>query len=86
MSEIKVLFDVPIGCTSHKTVHPVDTAIITGSRNMHTPGAHLQKSSIRPRKCARRVQGAPLISDTVMHEPKKAFQNLGGICPGEYMS
>ena len=31
---------------------------------MHTPGAHLLKSCTRPWKCARRVQGAPLISDT----------------------
>ena len=31
---------------------------------MHTPGAHLRKSCTRPRKCARRAQGAPLISDT----------------------
>ena len=34
-------------------------------KNVHTPGAHLRKSCTRPRKCAHRVQGAPLISDTV---------------------
>ena len=39
-------------------------AIINSSKNVHTPGAHLQKLCTRLRKCARRVQGAPLISDT----------------------
>ena len=39
-------------------------AIINGSKNVHTPGAHLLKPCTRPWKCARRVQGAPLISDT----------------------
>ena len=37
-------------------------AIINGSKNVHTPGAHLLKSCTRPWKCARRAQGAPLIS------------------------
>ena len=39
-------------------------AIINGSKNVHTPGAHLRKSCTRPWKCAHRAQGAPLISDT----------------------
>ena len=39
--------------------------MINCSKNVHTPGAHLRKSCTRPWKCARRVQGAPLISDTV---------------------
>ena len=39
--------------------------MVNSSKNVHTPGAHLRKSCIRWRKCARRVQGAPLISDTV---------------------
>ena len=41
-------------------------AIINGSKNVHTPGAHLLKSCTQPWKCARLVQGAPLISDTVI--------------------
>ena len=40
-------------------------AIINGSKTVHTPGANLLKSCTRPWKCGRRVQGAPLISDTV---------------------
>ena len=39
-------------------------AKIDGSKNVHTTGAHLLKSCTRPWKCARQVQGAPLISDT----------------------
>ena len=38
--------------------------IIHGSKNVHTPGVLLRKSCTRPWKCARRVQGAPLILDT----------------------
>ena len=41
-------------------------AIINSSKNMHTLGAHLRKPCTRPWKCAHRVQGAPLISDTVL--------------------
>ena len=68
--QIKLLFCALTGCTSHKTVHPENCsrhhyiAIINGSKNVHTPGAHLLKSCTRPWKCAHRVQGAPLISDT----------------------
>ena len=38
--------------------------MINSQKSVHTPGAHLRKSCTRPRKCARRAQGAPLISDT----------------------
>ena len=41
-----------------------DIALINSSKNVHTLGANLRKTCTRPRKCARRVQGAPLISDT----------------------
>ena len=40
-------------------------AIINGSENVHTQGAHLLKSCTRLWKCALWVKGAPLISDTV---------------------
>ena len=40
-------------------------ATINGSKNVHTPGEHHLKSCTRPWKYARRVQGAPLISDTI---------------------
>ena len=74
VSEIKLLFCALTGCTSPKTVHPEIgpctpqyIVIINSSKNVHTLGAHLRKPCTRPWKCARRVQGAPLISDTVMH-------------------
>ena len=40
-------------------------AIIHSLKNVLTPGAHLQKLCTQSRKCAHRVQGARLISDTV---------------------
>ena len=40
-------------------------AIINSSKNVHTPGPQLQTSCTRLWKCVCRVQGAPLISDTV---------------------
>ena len=57
---------LPIKLCTRKLIHAPSQyiAIINGSKNVHTPGAHLLKSCTRPRKCARRVQGAPLISDT----------------------
>ena len=71
VSEIKVLSCAPTGCTSPKIVHPEIhpcTLLICSNGNyskiVHTPGAHLRKTCTRLRKCARRVQGAPLISDT----------------------
>ena len=52
-------------CTRDMLHAPIQyIAIINGSKNVHTPGAHLLKSCTRLWKCARRVQGAPLISDT----------------------
>ena len=56
----------PIKLCTRKLLHAPSQyiAIINGSNNVHTPGAHLLKSCTRPWKCARRVQGAPLISDT----------------------
>ena len=58
---------VPIKLCTRKLLHALSQyiAIINGSKNVHTPGAHLLKSCTRPWKCASRVQGAPLISDTV---------------------
>ena len=72
MSEIKLSFCALAGCTSHKTVHPeIATCTLPIysndkwlKKNVHTPGAHLLKSCTRRWKCAHRVQGAPLISDT----------------------
>ena len=71
VSEIKGFFCALAGCTSHKTVHPENspcTLLIYRNnkwlKKLHTPGAHLLKSCTRPWKYARRVQGAPLISDT----------------------
>ena len=57
---------LPIKLCTRKLLHAPSQyiAIINGSKNVHTPGAHLQKSCTLPWKCARRVQGAPLISDT----------------------
>ena len=57
---------LPIKLCTRKLLHAPSQcrAIINGSKNVHTPGAHLLKSCTRPWKCARRVQGAPLISDT----------------------
>ena len=55
-------------------------AIINRSKNVHTPGAHLRKSYTRPWKCARRVQGAPLISDTGKGGgDAKSFHSLKGV-------
>ena len=58
---------LPIKLCTRKLLHAPSQyiAMINGSRNVHTPGAHFLKSCTRPRKCARQVQGAPLISDTV---------------------
>ena len=58
---------LPIKLCTRKLLHAPSQyiPIINGSKNVHTPGAHLQKSCTRPWKCARRVQGALLISDTV---------------------
>ena len=61
-------------------------AMINGSKKVHTPGAHLQKSCTRPWKCARWVQGAPLISDTVSYtgtvfEIKHYFVHISGAEP-----
>ena len=57
---------LPIKLCTRKLLHEPSQykPIINGSKNVHTPGAHLLKSCTRPWKCARRVQGAPLISDT----------------------
>ena len=57
----------PIKLCTRKMVYAPSQyiAIINSSKNVHTPGAHLQKACTWSRKCARRVQGAPLISDTV---------------------
>ena len=57
---------LPIKLCTRKLLHAPSQyiAIIDGSKNVLTPGAHLLKSGTRPWKCARRVQGAPLISDT----------------------
>ena len=51
-------------------------AIINGSKNVHTRGAHLQKSCTRPWKCGRRVHGAPLILDTV---ELRGFTNIQAV-------
>ena len=72
VSEIKVIFCALTGCTSPKSVHPgfspCSLLICSNDKlkknNVLTPGAHLRKSCTRPRKCVRRAQGAPLISDT----------------------
>ena len=58
---------LPIKLCTRKLLHAPSKyiAIINGSKNVHTPGAHLLKSCTRPWKCARRVQGAPLISDVM---------------------
>ena len=57
---------LPIKLCTRKLLHAPSQyiAIINGSKNVHTLGAHLHKSCTRPWKCACRVQGAP-ISDTV---------------------
>ena len=61
-------------------------------KNVHTPGAHLLKSCTRPWKCARRVQGAPLISDTVQpyitsqdYTIKCQAVERGHVFPEDYM-
>ena len=71
VSEIKVLFCAPTGCISPKTmrpeIYPCTLLICSNDKQLkkwHTPGAHLRKSCALSRKCARRAQGAPLISDT----------------------
>ena len=53
--EIKVLVGAPTGCTSPKNVRleflhafSLYVAMINGSKNVHTPGAHLRKSCTRP--------------------------------------
>ena len=52
-------------CTRDFLHVPSQYGLMTNSsENVHTPCAHLRKSCTRPRNCARRVQGAPLISDT----------------------
>ena len=55
VSEIKVLFSAPTGCTSPETVRPEIspyTLFICSYnnylKNVHTPGAHLRKSCTRP--------------------------------------
>ena len=83
---------LPIKLCTRKLLHAPSQyiAIINGSKNVHTPGAHLLKSCTRPRKCARRVQGAPLISDTAVtnkitfwpftsnaHHPLVSWSDLG---------
>ena len=57
---------LPIKLCTRKLLHAPSQyiAIINRSKIVHTPGAHLLKSCTRPWNCARRVQGAPLISDT----------------------
>ena len=60
---------LPIKLCTRKLLHAPSQyiAIINGSVNVHTPGAYLLKSCTRPWKCAHRVQGAPLISDTARY-------------------
>ena len=70
VSEIKVLLCAPTGCISPKTVHPgfsPCTLLICSNNRFSKKRAHSRvhrKSCTRPWKCARQVQGAPLISDT----------------------
>ena len=72
MSEIKVLLYAPTRCVSPKTVHPgfsPCTLLICSNDTFSKKFAHSKCTPLkivhRPWKCARRVQGAPLISDTV---------------------
>ena len=60
---------LPIKLCTRKLIHAPSQyiALINGSKNVHTPGAHLLISCTRLWRCARRVQGAPLISDTDMY-------------------
>ena len=57
---------LPMKLCTRKLLHAPSKyiAIINGSKNVHSPGAHLRKSCTRLWKCARQVQGALLISDT----------------------
>ena len=45
-------------------MHPPNSNDKIFKGGVHPECAHLRKSCTRPRKCAHRVQGAPLISDT----------------------
>ena len=58
---------LPIKLCTLKLLHAPSQyrARINDSKNVHTSSAHLLNSCTRPWKCGRRVQGAPLISDTV---------------------
>ena len=57
---------LPLKLCTRKLLHAPSQYIemINCSKNVHTLGAHLRKSCTRPWKYARRVQGAPFISDT----------------------
>ena len=70
----KLSFYAPSGCTGFDTgrlgaslcILLIYIAMILGWENVRTSGAHIQKSCARPRKCARQVQGAPLITNTLL--------------------
>ena len=69
---------LPIKLCTRKLLHAPSQyiAMINGSKNVLTPGAHLLNTCTRHWKFARRVQGAPLISDTVAPPSATAYDQL----------
>ena len=69
---------LPLKLCTRKLFHAPSQHIemLNCSKNVHTPGTHLRKLCTRPWKCAHRVQGAPLISDTgILHKPTYSMLN-----------